>query len=218
VSRMRIAFANPNRTVSMTEKIADAARLAASPGTHILALTNAAGPPSIQGEADGRLAEPGLLALIAAHDDEADAFAIACFDDTALAQARARTAKPVVGIGEAAMREAARLGGSFSVVTTLRVSVPVIELNVARYGLSDSCRRVRASDVAVLDLEREGSEARERVAAEIARALREDRPGAVVLGCAGMADLADTFTRRFGLPVIDGVVAAVRRLERDALA
>lgn len=210
---MRILFINPNATASMTDKIEAAARAAAGPGTTILAATNLAGPPSIQGPADGDAAEPGLLALIRDKEAEADAFVIACFDDTGLDRARALTAKPVTGIGEAAMRTAGAAGRSFSVVTTLSVSVPVIETNVRAYGLQAACRRVRASEVPVLALEEPGSAARETVAAEIEAALAEDRPGAIVLGCAGMADLADEFSARFGLPVLDGVVCAVKALE-----
>ncbi len=85
---MRILFINPNATVSMTHKIEAAARAAASPGTTILSATNHAGPASIQGAADGAAAEPGLLALIAERDADADAFVIACFDDTGLETAR----------------------------------------------------------------------------------------------------------------------------------
>ena len=62
--------------------------------------------------------------------------------------------------------------------------------------------------VAVLDLERPGSDARLRISAEIAQALAEDRPGAIVLGCAGMADLAASLAAEHGLPVIDGVAGA----------
>ncbi|WP_102959858.1 aspartate/glutamate racemase family protein [Mangrovicella endophytica] len=210
---MRICFINPNSTASMTRKIAAAARSAAAPGTEILALTSPSGPPAIQGEADGRAALPGLLRLIEGNVDEADAFVIACFDDTGLAEARGLTAKPVTGIGEAAFRTASEGGRRFSVVTTLSVSVPVITANVRAGGFAGTCLRVRASEVPVLELEREGSAARETVAAEIGRAIAEDRPEAIVLGCAGMADLAESYTARFGLPVIDGVVAAVRLLQ-----
>ncbi len=210
---MRILFINPNATASMTHKIEAAARAAAAPGTTILSATNHAGPPSIQGPADGDAAEPGLLALILDRQGEADAFVIACFDDTGLEKARALTPKPVLGIGEAAMRAAGAGGRAFSVVTTLSVSVPVIEENVRAYGLDAACRRVRASEVPVLALEEPGSAARETVAAEIAAALTEDRPEAIVLGCAGMADLAEEFAGRFGLPVLDGVVCAVKALE-----
>jgi len=67
--------------------------------------------------------------------------------------------------------------------------------------------KVRASGVPVLALEETPETADPQVAAEVAAALAEDRPGAVVLGCAGMARLAEPFTARFGVPVIDGVRA-----------
>jgi allantoin racemase len=214
---MRILFVNPNSTATMTAKIAAAARSVAAPGTAIEALTNRDGPPAIQGEADGEAALPGLLRLLAEHEARADAFVIACFDDTGLEAARRTTAKPVTGIGEAAFLEASR-SGRFSVVTTLSVSVSIIEANIAAGGFGESCVRVRASEVPVLALEREGADAEERVAAEIGRAVAEDRPDAIVLGCAGMADLASRFTARFGLAVVDGVAAAVRLIETGRIA
>ena len=82
-----------------------------------------------------------------------------------------------------------------------------------RYGLISRCARVRAADVAVLDLEIPGSPARERISREIGRAVDEDHAEAIVLGCAGMADLAGELSREHGLPVIDGVVAAVKLAE-----
>ena len=210
---MRLCFINPNSTVSMTAKIASAARAAASPGTEIIALTSSTGPASIQGREDGDAAVPGLLALIADHADAMDAFVIACFDDTGLFEARRLTHKTVIGIGEAAFLAAREGERRFSVVTTLSVSIPVIAANIEAYGFAKDCITVRASEVPVLELEREGSAARETVATEIARALAQDRPDAIVLGCAGMADLAQDYAARFGLPVIDGVVSAVRLLE-----
>jgi len=203
---MRLLVINPNATRSMTAKIAAAARAAVPAGVTVEAATNTAGPPSIQGPADGALAVPGVLALVASA--VADAIVIACFDDTALTEARALSAVPVIGIGEAAFHAAMMLGARFSVVTTLSVSVPVIEANLAAYGLSGACIRVRASEVPVLDLEQPGSAAEARVAAEIARALAEDGARAIVLGCAGMADLAARLQARHGVPVIDGVAAA----------
>ena len=48
-----------------------------------------------------------------------------------------------------------------------------------------------------------------RISAEIGRAIAEDRAEAIVLGCAGMTDLAASLSAEHGLPVIDGVAAAV---------
>jgi allantoin racemase len=209
---MRILVINPNSTASMTAAIGAAARRAAAPGTAISAVNPPEGPAAIQGPEDGAAALPGLFAVVEREVLQAhscDAVVIACFDDTGLAELKARSPVPVVGIGEAGFLAAMLVAERFSVVTTLAVSLPVIEANLATYGWAGRCARVRACGVPVLDLE--GAEAKvvETVAAEIARAVAEDGCGAIVLGCAGMAELAQEMTERFGLPVIDGVTAAV---------
>lgn len=207
---MLIHLVNPNTTASMTAKAAAAARAVAAPGTEIRADQPIDGPVSIEGPYDAAFAVPGMLGRIGeAVTAGADAHVVACFDDTGLDAARALTPKPVIGIGEAAFHMATLVAERFSVVTTLSRSIASIEANLARYGLSDRCARVRAAEVAVLALEEEGSQACDRISQEIARAIAEDRAEAIVLGCAGMTDLARRLERIHGLPVVDGVAAAV---------
>ena len=209
---MHILIVNPNTTASMTRKIGEAARAAAAQGTEISAVNPAFGPASIEGYYDEAFSVPGLLAEMGKVPD-ADAYVVACFDDTGLDAARCMTSAPVIGIGEAAFHLASLLAGRFSVVTTLSQSVPAIEHNLVRYGLASRCARVRASDVAVLELENPGSDARARISAEIGRAVVDDRAEAIVLGCAGMADLAAALGAEHGLPVVDGVGAAIKLAE-----
>lgn len=207
---MHINIVNGNTTAAMTRTIAAAARKAARPETVIRAVESAFGPASIEGAYDDAFAVPGILARIAEGDAEgADAHVIACFDDTGLDAARALANAPVVGIGEAGFHCASLLAHRFAVVTTLTRSVPVLENNLLRYGLERRCARVRATDVPVLELDNPASNARARIGAEIARALDDDHAEAIVLGCAGMADLAASLAAEFGVPVIDGVAAAV---------
>ncbi|NLH79789.1 MAG: aspartate/glutamate racemase family protein [Phyllobacteriaceae bacterium] len=207
---MLIHLVNPNTTRSMTEKAAIVARAVAAPGTEIRADESANGPASIEGPYDGAMAVPGLLARIEqAVAAGADAHVIACFDDTGLDAARALSPKPVIGIGEAAAHAAAFVADRFSVVTTLSRSIPTLEANLVRYGLASRCARVRAAEVPVLALEDPASDACARISEEIARALVEDRSEAIVLGCAGMTDLARRLSAIHGVPVVDGVAAAV---------
>ena len=211
---MRIHVVNPNTTASMTAKAAAAARAAAAAGTEILATNPDMGPASIEGYYDEAFAVPGLLAQIARAEALGVAgHVVACFDDTGLDAARCLASAPVVGIGEAAFHLASLVATRFSVVTTLSRSIPAIEHNLMKYGLDRRCARVRASEVPVLDLEVPGSPARARIAAEIARARAEDGAEAIVLGCAGMADLAGALSAEHGLPVIEGVGAAVKLIE-----
>ena len=212
---MNILVINPNTTVGMTEKIEAAANRAATSGTQITAVTSASGPASIEGYYDEALSVPGLLKVIRDSADF-DAVVIACFDDTGLDAARCVTDKPVIGIGEAAYSMAGMLANKFSVVTTLARSVPALEHNLMKYGLDRRCARVRSSEVAVLDLEDDSSGAYEKIAAEIARAIADDKAEAIVLGCAGMTDLANKLSQQFGRPVLDGVACAVSLAESMA--
>jgi allantoin racemase len=205
---MLICVVNPNTTASMTAKIGLAAKAAASPGVEVFAVNPEFGPPSIEGYFDEAFSVPGLLAEIA-KASEADAFVVACFDDTGLEASRSAATAPVVGIGESAFHMASLIADKFSVVTTLARSIAPIEKNLVKYGLAARCARVRAADVPVLALEEPGSDARRAIEAEIFRALAEDGAEAIVLGCAGMTDLARDLERQAGIPVLDGVACAV---------
>ncbi|MEZ5650977.1 MAG: aspartate/glutamate racemase family protein [Burkholderiaceae bacterium] len=209
---MNILIVNPNTTASMTAKMGRVAATIASPGVTVRAVNPPDGPVSIEGYVDEAFSVPGLLATIR-DEPAADAYVLACFDDTGLDAARCVAPGPVIGIGEAAFHVATLVAGRFSVVTTLQRSVPAIEHNLVRYGLASRCAAVRAAEVAVLELELPGSAARNRIEAEIARALEHDRAEAIVLGCAGMTDLATSLSAHFGVPVLDGVACAVRLAE-----
>ena len=210
---MRIAVINPNTTQSMTEVIAAAARGAASPGTDIAAITARSGPVSIEGHYDEAVAAVGLIETIRAEGDVYDAYVIACFGDPGLQAVRELVRGPVLGIAEAAMHAASMVATGFSVVTTLARTRTIAEHLVHSYGMERLCRRVRATDIAVLDLDDPASGARAVIGAECRRAIAEDGSGAIVLGCAGMADLARDLSGELGVPVIDGVAVAVRFCE-----
>jgi allantoin racemase len=167
--------------------------------------TSTDGPPAIQGAADGALAVPPMLELVReASAKGAGAILIGCFDDTGLAKAQEIAACPVIGIGQAGYHLAIMAGGRFSVVTTMDVSVPVLEENIAAYGLTGHLGKVRASGVPVLEID----QAEARVLQEIRAAEAEDDVRAVVLGCGGMGHLAMRSHVGVGVQLIDGVRAA----------
>jgi allantoin racemase len=207
---MRIAIVNPNTSRAMTTTIAAAARQAASATTDIVATQPSSGPASIEGVYDGAIAVPGVIEeILRAEASGADAHVIACFDDTGLDAARAAVAAPVIGIGEAAFHVASLVSSRFAVITTLARSVPIIERNLAIIGLSARCAGVRATDIPVLALDDPASNARARISEMIVAAVRDDGADGIVLGCAGMAKLPGELSALHGLPVIEGVAAAI---------
>lgn len=214
---MRLTFINPNATAAMTDNIVASAR-AALPEAEITGLTNHDGPPAIQGAADGAAALPGLLDRVReAVALGTQAIVIACFDDTGLAEAQAAAGCPVLGIGQSSYAMAAALGLRFSVVTSTAASVPVIEENIRQQGFAGQCASVRASGLAVLDIDEGSERVRARLADEIALASRQDGAAAVVLGCAGMSGLRPDLAARTGVQLIDGVAASAH-LARAAIA
>lgn len=192
----------------MTDKIAQAARAVARPDTEIVAASSQDGPASIQGFLDVATCVPGLLNEVVQHK-EVDAIVIACFDDTGLDAVRSLVSVPVLGIGEAAYHAASMIANKFSVITTLSRSVPGLENNLLRYGLAQKCACVRATEIPVLKLEEGDPATLDKIRLEIHASINEDKAEAIVLGCAGMADLMAQLSEEFGLPVIEGVSAGV---------
>ena len=209
---MRIKVINPNTTQSMTDTIAAAARAIANLGTEIIAVTSRSGAVSIEGHYDEAMSIVGLVDAIN-EDPTADAYIIACFGDPGLLAAREITSAPVLGIAEAAMHAASFVATGFSVVTTLERTRVIAENLVRNYGMEHHCRRVRATDIAVLELDNPNSNARALITEECEAALVEDKSGAIILGCAGMADLTKYLEDRLQVPVIDGVAAAIKFAE-----
>ena len=209
---MKIKVINPNTTSSMTDAIARAARAVAAAGTEIIAVTSKSGAVSIEGHYDEAMSIVGLVDAIN-EGPEADACIIACFGDPGLLAVREIATGPVLGIAEAAMHAASFIATGFSVVTTLERTRIIAEHLVRNYGMEHHCRRVRATEIPVLELENPASNARAMILAECERAIVEDGCGAIVLGCAGMADLNQFLENALGVPVIDGVAAAVKFAE-----
>lgn len=192
----------------MTEAMVTTAR-AAAPDLVFEGWTSHQGPAAIQGPTDGAAATPPLLDLVRqAGAQGARGIIIGCFDDTALEEAAKLVDCPVVGIGQASYHFAALRGWRFSVVTTLPISVPVIEGNIQSAGLGGRLARVRASDVPVLALEDDPAKAERMILREAQDAARSDSIDALILGCAGMVHVTRSVRASIPLPVLDPVETA----------
>lgn len=110
------------------------------------------------------------------------------------------------------MRTATYLGRTFSVVTTLARTAGRAWQLTERYGVREYCRNVRACEVPVLELETD-SAARRKILHECRAAIKVDGAEAIVLGCAGMAGFCADLSTDLGVPVVDGVAAAVATVE-----
>lgn len=210
---MKLHVINPNTSSAMSATLQKVTQYAAR-SSSVAVLTSTQGPPSLESHVDDALAVPGILLLAHAlrHKGATDGVLIACFGDPGIDAVRELCCAPVLGIAEAAMHTAAILGHRFSVVTTLPRTIPTAQRILQRTGLYRQCARVRACALPVNALEDAGA-CWPVLLAECKQAIAEDDIDTLVLGCAGMADMAEALSDTLGIPVIDGVRAGIQLLE-----
>ena len=180
----------------MTETIRRTANKFCNDTTKLIVTNPESGPESIEGYYDAAFCIPGLISEIKKHP-AADAYIIACFNDTGLDAARTLTDKPVIGIGEASYHLDSLLAGNFSVITTLDVSVLPLKHNILKLGLDRLCVNVSSVQIPVLEIERADSSVVARLEKEIERTIEKDGAEAIILGCAGMTKLTTCLEQKF---------------------
>lgn len=211
---MKIHVINPNTSLVMTESIGVAALSVARAGTEIVSVCPKFGPASIESYYDEYLCVPGILdELRKGEEDKADAYIIACYGDPGLSAAREVTTKPVIGIAEASLYIASILAARFSIVTVVPRVQTMLEEMVARYGFRERMVSIRTTPLYVLDVEKDPAKALLMLHAEARKAKDEDDAEAILLGCAGFAQFAEELEQELNIPVLDGVVCAVKMAE-----
>lgn len=199
---------NPNSSQTVTDGIAAALAPLERFGIPIACLTNPDGPPGIESQAQADETVPQILAMAAAREAQAAGFVIACFGDPGVHALRDRTARPVLGIQEAAVASALTLGQRFGIVAILPASIPRHLRSLGAMGVTGRLAGDRALGLGVADLaDPARTEAR---LIEVGRALRdEDGADVLILGCAGMAAYRPRLEAALTVPVVDPCQAAV---------
>jgi allantoin racemase len=204
-----IVVINPNSTEAVTAAIDVAIEpLRLSGGPQIVCQTLHEGPPGVESQRDADSVIEPLCRTIAAQDNSASAFVIACFSDPGLYSAREATAKPVLGIAECGILTALTLGHRFGVISILAKSVPRHLRYVAAMGVGSRLAADLPIGLGVTEL----GDARTTMArmTDIGCRLR-DAHGAdvLVMGCAGMARYRDELEAVARIPVVEPTQAAV---------
>ena len=210
---MKILVINPNTTQAMTDAIGDMARKYAHSNTEITVISPGYGPRSIEGHFEEYIAANATVEEVAKNRDSYDAFVIACYGDPGLYACRELTDKPVIGCAEASMHVASFVGYKFSIVTIISRVRPMLEDLVRHVGLESKCASIRCSALSVLDIEADPNRAETELITQATLAVKEDGAEAICLGCAGMGPLDKRVQEAVGVPVIDGVVSAVKMAE-----
>lgn len=208
-----IMIVNPNTTESMTALVVEGARAVAGRATRLVGSTATRGVDSVESNVDEVWGALGVLEqVLAGERDGVHGYVIACFGDTGVPAARETARGPVVGMTEAALFTAALLASRFTIVTLPPRTREQSHRVLRETGLAHRCT-VRAIDVPVSDVATGSTHLLQAVVTEARAAIEAEGAEAVVLGCAGLSDLVAPLTAALGVPVIDGVAAAVTMVD-----
>jgi allantoin racemase len=204
---------NPNTTAAMTATVVQGACSVASPAIRLVGSTATRGVDSVESHVDEVWGALGVLEQVRAGElAGVDGYVIACFGDTGVPAARETARGPVVGMTEAALFTAALLAARFAIITLPPRTREQSHRVLRDTGLAHRCT-VRAIDEPVSQVADGSVHLLAAVAAEARNAMADDAAEAIVLGCAGLSDLVGPLTKELGIPVIDGVAAAVTMVE-----
>ncbi|MBF9042930.1 Asp/Glu racemase [Rhodobacterales bacterium HKCCE4037] len=198
---------NPNSSQTVTDGIDAAVDPLRRFGIPIRCLTLAEGPAGIESQRQADLTIAPMLAL-AADQDDAAGYVIACFGDPGLHALRDQTSLPVVGIQEAAVMTALTLGQRFGVIAILPASIPRHLRAFGAMGVLDRLAGDRALGLGVADLASD-DKSLDAMIATGKRLRDEDGANVLIMGCAGMARFREPLEDATGLPVVEPTQAAV---------
>jgi Asp/Glu/hydantoin racemase len=198
---------NPNSSQTVTDGIDAAIDTLRRFGVPIRCMTLAEGPPGIESQRQSDLTIAPMLSL-AARQEDAAGYVIACFGDPGLHALRDQSALPVIGIQEAAITTALTLGQRFGVIAILPASIPRHLRAFGAMGVLDRLAGDRALGLGVAELADAGRCLNAMI--ETGERLRdEDGADTLIMGCAGMAGYRQPLQDATGLPVVEPCQAAV---------
>jgi len=160
------------------------------------------------------IAEKFLRQVKLAEEDGFDAAILGCFYDPYIDAAKELcTNMVVVGPGEASMRIATSLARRFSIIAPTQKTVQHMYDDVKKSGFSEHLASIRALDVPVTDLLGDPGATQRKMCVEIETALKIDRAEAIILGCTLEFGHFEELQKKYGVPVIDVSLAALKYAE-----
>ena len=201
---MRILLINPNTTAAVTDRVAEHVRRLAGPAATVVAATGRFGARYIASRAAAAIAGHAALDAFAEHGAGCDAVYLACFGDPGLAALREIAKVPVIGMAEAACREAAGYG-RFSIVTGGTAWQPMLSEFVLLIGLAPQLASIRPTLATGGEIHRDPDAALDDLIEACRTCAEKDGAATVILGGAGLAGLAARIQPHLAVPVVCSV-------------
>ncbi len=208
---MKFLVINPNTSEFVTERAVTAARAATTGDAVIDGVTGTFGAPIINSEADLAIGAYSALELAAHHAHGYEAIGLAVSFDCGLQAIREIVDVPVVGLAEASVREALKLGGRFAVVSFAKRTQPLYLKLMRQYADPSRIAAVECLPALPASVLKDSNALKLQVAKIVADVTRNSKCDSVVLLATAFAGL--TVDLELDVPVIDCVTAMVTTLE-----
>lgn len=145
---------------------------------------------------------------VLAQAQHADGVIVGAFGDPGLQALAEQVSVPVIGIGQAAMLQAARAGSPFGIATTTPGLEQSILEQVQRYGWSEQFSGLRLTPTAPLDLAQEPERQNQELEDSVLACIQQDGARAVIIGGGPLAQSAQALQTKLAVPVINPIIAA----------
>jgi allantoin racemase len=204
---VQLLVVNPNTSASVSARLLHHVGAVVGNEASVRVATAAFGASYISDELGFAIAaHAGLDAAACDHEahGDADALLLGCFGDPGIEALRELTGRPVVGLAEASMRQAAGFG-RFAIVTGGAAWRPMLERIARSLGWGEHLLRVEVLPASGAQLAADP----DRAVVELRDACRRAAVGAdaVILGGAGLAGLASRIASAIDVPLVDSVTA-----------
>lgn len=209
---MRILIINPNSSREMTTTIDIVAKKYACPGTEITTVNPPDGPSYMANAYHSAIQTPKVLDILEKNKDSYDYFILACGSDPGLDACRV-VVRNIIGIGEASIMTACTLAQKFSFLSTMKETAATAPERLRSLGI-DVSRCASARPVGTSDeIVKKRKEMLDQYC-RIGQKCIEDGAGALILSCAGMSDIKEYLEQYLKVPVIAGVISAIKIAEQ----
>ena len=146
-------------------------------------------------------------------NNSSDAFIVISFEDIGVDTIRKITSKPIIGLGEATFYTANIIANKFSIITNLSQSHEALKNNLIKYDMEHKCVSINSIEVPVLDMDTMSKSNLNKLDNEIQRTITEDDPEAIIIASPGILNLSKNLSKKFNIPIIEGVTAATALIE-----
>ena len=210
---MKILIINPNTSLEMTKTIDSTAKKYAFPGTEITTVNPPDGPSFIGNAYDSAIQTPKVIDILEKNKDSYDYFILACGHDPGLDACRV-VVKNIIGMGEAAIMTACAVAKRFSFLSTTAESAAAVPDRLRSLGIDPgrfaSARSVGTSD----EIVKKRHEMFDVYCQVGQKCIKEDGASALIFSCAGMSDIKERLEQHLKVPVIAGVISALKIAEQ----